>query len=93
MPAGVLTHGKLFIPDNEREAMEDNLTLAKPSCNKADVKRDPQAAPCYPVGTVAQQQEAGRNLGRNHDCLGEAGASAPSTRAVAASSTSYAAGI
>lgn len=72
MPAGVLAHGKLFIPDNEREAMEDNLTLAKPSCNKVDVKGDPQAAPCYPVGTVAQQQEAERNLGRNHDCLGEA---------------------
>lgn len=68
MPACVLTHGKLFSPDNEREAMEDNLTLAKSSCNKADVKWGLQAAPCYPVGTVAQQQQAGRN----HSCLGEA---------------------
>lgn len=67
MPARVLTHSKLFNSDNEREAMEENLTLAKPSCNKADVKWGLQAAPCYPVGTVAQQQEAGRN----HSCLGE----------------------
>ena len=59
MPARVLTHGKLFNSDNEREAVEDNLTLAKPSCNKADIKWGLQAAPCYPVGTVAQQQEAG----------------------------------